>query len=89
MSRHGELQIHQRLDVRTVEMKDTLTEIKQPEGGDDPNFFSTSAMGSDFMSRMSLGFDPSPVLGPAEFESVDTLGSGSDRLGSSVVAFTI
>ncbi len=37
MSRHGQLQIHQRLDVRTVEMKDALAEIKQAEGGGDPD----------------------------------------------------
>ena len=37
MSGHGQLQIHQRLNVRTVEMKDALTEIKQTKGGHDPN----------------------------------------------------
>ena len=37
MSGHGQLQIHQRLDVRPVEVKDTFTEIKQAEGGDDPD----------------------------------------------------
>ena len=35
MSRHGQLQIHQRLDVRTVEVKDPLAEIKQAERGHD------------------------------------------------------
>ena len=37
MPRHGQLQINQRLDVRTVEVKDALTEVKQAEGGNDPD----------------------------------------------------
>ena len=35
MPRDRELEIHQRLDVRTVEIEDALTEIEQAEGGDD------------------------------------------------------
>ena len=37
MSRHGQLQIHQRLDVCTVEMKYAFAEIKQAKSGDHPD----------------------------------------------------
>ena len=37
MSRHGKFQIHQRLEVHTVELKDVPTGIKQAEGGDNPH----------------------------------------------------
>lgn len=37
MSGHGQLQAHQRLDVRAIEVKDALAEIKPQEGEDDPD----------------------------------------------------
>jgi hypothetical protein len=37
MSAHGQLQVHQRLDVGAVEVKDALAKIKRAKGGDDPD----------------------------------------------------
>ena len=37
MSSHGQFQVHQRLDVRMVEMKDALAKIEQAERGHDPD----------------------------------------------------
>ena len=38
MPGNGQLQVHQRLDVRAVEVKDALAEIKQAERRDDPDY---------------------------------------------------
>jgi hypothetical protein len=37
MSGHGQLQVHQRLDMRAVEVKDALANIKQAKSRDDPD----------------------------------------------------
>ena len=37
MTSHGQLQVHQRLDMGAVEMKDALAKIKQAKRGHDAN----------------------------------------------------
>jgi len=44
MSGHRQLQIHQRLDVRPVEVKDTFAKIKQAKRGHDPDDAQHSGM---------------------------------------------
>jgi hypothetical protein len=49
--------------------------------GDDPNFFSTSTIGSVFKSSFASGFDPGLDAGAVGFDSADALGFGSGALG--------